>query len=45
VKINALVTTENKGPRSEPVKLENLFTLKRQQGAWSIAQLDVSPDK
>ena len=45
VKINALVTTENKGPRSEPVKLKNLFTLKRQQGAWSIAQLDVSPDK
>jgi hypothetical protein len=45
VKVGALVTTENKGPKSDPMKLKNLFTLKRQQGAWSIAQLDVSPDK
>jgi hypothetical protein len=45
VKMNALVTTENKGPKSDPMKLKNLFTLKRQQGIWSIAQLDVTPDK
>ena len=45
VKMNALVTAENKGPKSPPMKLKNLFTLKRQQGIWTIAQLDVTPDK
>lgn len=45
VKMNALVTAENKGPKSDPMKLKNLFTLKRQQGIWTIAQLDVAPDK
>jgi serine/threonine protein kinase len=45
VKVGALVTPENKGPKSDPMKLKNLFTMKRQQGTWTISRLDVTPDK
>jgi serine/threonine protein kinase len=45
VKIGALVTPENKGPKSDPMKLANTFTLKRQAGNWSIVQHEARPQK
>jgi hypothetical protein len=45
VKIGALVTPENKGPKSDPMKLANTFTLKRQAGNWTIVQHEARPQK
>jgi ketosteroid isomerase-like protein len=45
VKVGALVTPENKGPKSDPMKLANTFTLKRQDGNWTIAHLEARPEK
>jgi serine/threonine protein kinase len=45
VKIGSLVTPEYKGPKSPPTKLKNLFTLHRQQGVWTISQLEATPEK
>jgi serine/threonine protein kinase len=45
VKIGALLTAESRGPKSPPQKQKILFTLQRQQGTWSIAQLEASPEK
>jgi serine/threonine protein kinase len=45
VKVSALVTPEDRGPRSEPMKLNNEFTLTRSDGTWTIADLLVRPAK
>jgi hypothetical protein len=45
VKIGALLTAESRGPKSPPQKQKILFTLQRQQGTWSIGQLEASPEK
>jgi hypothetical protein len=45
VKVPALVTTENKGPKSDPMKLANTFTLKRHDGNWTITHLEARPEK
>jgi serine/threonine protein kinase len=45
VKVGALSKPEYKGPKDPPQKLNNLFTLKRTDGNWTIQALTVTPVK
>ena len=45
VKVGALSKPEYKGPKDPPQKLNNLFTLKRTDGTWTIQNLKTDPVK
>jgi hypothetical protein len=45
VKVGALSKPEYKGPKDPPQKLNNLFTLKRTDGTWTIQNLKIEPAK